>query len=57
MRDVVVVLPLVPVTAHQRALESRQANSGSPMISPEAAAADAKNAENSEIPGLETQTS
>ena len=57
MSEVVVVLPFVPVTAHQGASDRRHANSGSPMIWPERARALAKNSENSEMPGLATQTS
>ena len=56
-RLVVVVLPLVPVMPHQRWGERSQANSGSPMIRALAARAEPKNSENSEIPGLATQTS
>ena len=55
--EVVVVLPLVPVTAIQRSGERRQANSGSPMICPAWSRAEAKKAENSEMPGLATHTS
>ena len=57
MRLVTVVLPFVPVMAHQRSGDRRHANSGSPMISPHAAEALRKNSENSEMPGLATQIS
>ena len=54
---VVVVLPLVPVMPIQRSGERRKENSGSPMIWVACALALAKNGENSEMPGLATQTS
>ena len=57
VRLVTVVLPLVPVIAHQRSGDSSHANSGSPMIWELAARALRKNSQNSDIPGLATQIS
>ena len=56
-REVVVVLPLVPVMATQRSGLSRHANSGSPMTSVEQARAAEKNAERSGMPGEATARS
>ena len=57
MREVVVVLPLVPVMPTQLAGLSRHANSGSPMTSTACAAAAWKKAEPMGMPGDATARS
>ncbi len=57
VRLVTVVLPLVPVIAHQRSGDSSHATSGSNIFWVLAALAQRKNSRNSDIPGLATQIS